>query len=178
MITIEESGMCFGPYDEKQIFHIEKTDFYKKLKVECGNVRTVEFIYFPQTGGAPNPKPVYFVEAKSSTPNPIRSQTEWMQFEREIEEKFLHSFELFLSALMGRNFTDEKCAAFKTLDPAQMHLVFILVINGHREEWLPPITEKLNKKLKAHRKIWRSEVIVLNHETAKKYDLLSRKRST
>ena len=41
MSVIPESGMNFGKYDEKDLFHIETSEIYKKLG---DGIPTVEFI--------------------------------------------------------------------------------------------------------------------------------------
>lgn len=41
MITIEESGMIFGPFSEEQCFHIEKSTVHQKLQ---NGLPIVEFL--------------------------------------------------------------------------------------------------------------------------------------
>ena len=49
----------------------------------------------------------------------------------------------------------------------------MLVIHGHEKEWLAPLREVLIKKMSAYLKIWKSAVVVLNDEMAKRYNLIS-----
>lgn len=49
---------------------------------------------------------------------------------------------------------------------------FILVINGHKQDLLPPIKEALERKLMVERKIWNHKVIVINDSLAKTNGLI------
>lgn len=57
---IIESEMHFGPYDEQDLFHIEKASLYKNLGE---GIKTVEFVLRYRE------KSICFVEAKRSMPN-------------------------------------------------------------------------------------------------------------
>jgi hypothetical protein len=51
-----------------------------------------------------------------------------------------------------------------------MSFRFILIINGHKEEWLAPVGDALKRKLKPYLKIWRigeNGVAVLNQDGAR-----------
>ena len=63
MVTIQESGMTFGPFQEDQIYWIEKASAYKSLGQ---GIKSVEFVY------KKNADKLFFIEAKSSSPNPLR----------------------------------------------------------------------------------------------------------
>ena len=47
MKSIHESGVVFGPYDEKDLFYIEKSNLYESLRA---GAKTVEFIRRTKTG--------------------------------------------------------------------------------------------------------------------------------
>ena len=51
---------------------------------------------------------------------------------------------------------------------------FILVIKGHEIDWLPPIAEALNRKMKPILSIWNSQVAVFNDKMTKRYGLTDR----
>ena len=55
--------------------------------------------------------------------------------------------------------------------------VFVLVINGHKVEWLPPIRAALERSMKADIKIWQSEIIVLNDTQAQERGIVKAKRN-
>ena len=43
-ITIHESNMTFGAYNQEDVFHIEKSEIYKELQDGSSGIKTVEFI--------------------------------------------------------------------------------------------------------------------------------------
>jgi hypothetical protein len=56
-------------------------------------------------------------------------------------------------------------------DSVQIKL--LLVINGHKEEWLAPLNEALTSKLRNPMKIWSFKVIVINEKMAQSYNLIN-----
>ncbi|MBU5436331.1 hypothetical protein [Pseudoflavonifractor sp. MSJ-37] len=167
MKQVEESGMIFGPFPEEQFYHLERSSLYQNTGKQNG-VCTVEFLL------SRNERFLTFLEAKSSSPRPGGDRQERFQaFIHEIAAKFLHSFDLYLSAALGRH---EDCAdlpdSFRGLDRSAVTFQFVLVIKGHKEEWLPPIRAALEQVLRAHRRIWASKVVVLNDTMARKQALI------
>lgn len=157
--------MIFGDFKEDKVFRIEKSKLYNKM----GNgIKVVEFIFLE------NGNELNFVEAKSSSPRPTKQNViRFNEFIDEISDKFVHSFNLFYSAILKRNKDyEEMNDNFFELDNSQTKLKFVLVIRGHEIEWLLPISDALKKKLSYHRIIWKSEVIVLNDKIANKYNLV------
>ncbi|PRR85862.1 hypothetical protein [Clostridium luticellarii] len=115
-----------------------------------------------------------FIEAKSSSSRPTKENyIRFNEFIDEISDKFIHSFNLFYSAILKRNKDyGELSSNFFELDNSRVKLKFILVIRGHEIEWLLPISDALKKKLSYQNTIWRSEVIVMNDSIANRYDLV------
>ncbi|MBY0506073.1 MAG: hypothetical protein K2X03_19305 [Bryobacteraceae bacterium] len=73
-------------------------------------------------------------------------------------------------------YSTELPSAFKDLDLSQAAVCFVLVINGHKEEWLPPLQEALQKKLRPKTLAWDLKppaVAVLNEQLAQKYGLIA-----
>lgn len=166
MPTICESGMAFGPFSDNQVFHIETSMLYKTI----GNgIQTVEFLLFTE------PKSLLFLEAKSSSPRPDGDSPEnFHNFIQEIAEKFIHSFELYYSAIFKRHEQSNDIPdSFKRLDNGVIDIKFCLVIKGHDIEWLPPIREALSKQIAPYITIWNIEVAVLNDQLAKDYHLIA-----
>lgn len=67
-------------------------------------------------------------------------------------------------------------AGFHGIDLSKLDFRFVLVINGHREEWLAPLQEALALAMKPLIKAWAIDanaVIILNDQMAKKYGLIS-----
>lgn len=140
MVQIIESNMIFGDFEEDKVFEIEKS----KLHGKAGNgIKTVEFLLLR------NENELNFVEAKSSSPRPTKQNTiRFNEFIDEISDKFIHSFNLFYSAILGRNKVyGELNNNFFELDNSRIKFKFILVIKGHDIEWLLPISDALKRKL-------------------------------
>lgn len=165
MVQIEESDMIFGDFEKNKVFKIEKSKLYNKI----GNgIKVVEFIFLR------NENELDFIEAKSSSPRPTKQNVlRFNEFVDEISDKFIHSFNMFYSAILKRNEDyGELSSNFFELDNSRVKLKFILVIRGHEIEWLLPISDALKKKLSYQNIIWKSEVIVMNDSIANKYDLV------
>lgn len=86
MSVIPESGMNFGKYDEKDLFHIETSEIYKKLG---DGIPTVEFIL------KYNGNNIVFLEAKKSCPN-VANRYESKEKEQKFEEYYGSITEKFI----------------------------------------------------------------------------------
>ncbi len=165
MIQINESNMIFGYFEEDRVFQIENSKLHKNI----GNgIKVVEFILLSKENE------LSFIEAKSSSPKPIKDNIiRFNEFINEISDKFIHSFNLYYSAILQRcKECEELNPNFMNLDNSQINFKFILVIKGHRTEWLMPLSDALKESLSYHNTIWKSKVIVFNDELAKKYKLI------
>lgn len=165
MVAITESNMVFGDFDDDKIFEIEKSKLHKNV----GNgVKVVEFILIKDENN------LTFIEAKSSSPSPISGNEEnFDKYINDICDKFMHSLNLYQSAIFKRNNGHEEISEnFRLLNNASIKFKFILVITYHKKEWIPPILDALKRKLIPYNKIWKSEVIVINGEDAKKFGLV------
>ncbi|AJA48911.1 hypothetical protein CPAST_c28450 [Clostridium pasteurianum DSM 525 = ATCC 6013] len=165
MVQIKESNMIFGDFQEDKIFKIEKSKLHNKIG---DGIKVVEFILLR------NVNELNFIEAKSSSPRPTQHNIiRFDEFIDEISDKFIHSFNLFYSAILKRNKAyGELNNNFFELNNSQAKLKFILVIKGHEIEWLLPISDALKRKLSYHNTIWKSEIIVMNDKIANKYNLV------
>ena len=165
MVQIKESNMIFGDFEDDKIFQIEKSTMHDKI----GNgIKVVEFILLK------NMNELNFIEAKSSSPRPTKDNVvRFDEFIGEISDKFIHSFNLYYCAILKRNENySEMHNNFSQLDNSKIKLKFILVIKNHQIEWLIPISDALKKNLSYHSTIWKSEIVVMNEEIAKKYELV------
>lgn len=165
MIQINESNMIFGYFEEDRVFQIENSKLHKNI----GNgIKVVEFILLSKENE------LSFIEAKSSSPKPVKDNIiRFNEFINEISDKFIHSFNLYYSAILQRcKECEELNPSFMNLDNSQINFKFILVIKGHRTEWLMPLSDALKESLSYHNTIWKSKVIVFNDELAKKYKLI------
>ncbi|WP_101908633.1 hypothetical protein [Marasmitruncus massiliensis] len=163
-ITIDESGLCFGEYEKSQLFHAEKSAAYISLGK---GVATVEFVLYKKDDN------IFMVEAKSSSPQPS-NQADFDSFIDEIFIKVAHSIDLYFGLVLKRihDSANDMPDCFKTADYSKANIKFVLVINGHRTEWLPPITDALTRKLKRQIKTWGLDVVAINHLQAREYGLL------
>lgn len=161
-----ESGMMFGPFNDFEIFMIEKS----KLLQKCNGVKTVEFIY------RKTKNMLCFIEAKSSSAV-IRQGNEenYEKFLTEIMYKFEDSFGMLLAALAGRRDDHGEISdAIKKMDYKKVNFKFCLIIHGHNQEWLPPLRMELEERLKHFLSIWNSTLIVLNDELALEQGLITK----
>jgi hypothetical protein len=174
MKTVEpqESGMTFGPYPESECFLIEKSDIYARIQ---DKVKIAEFLWVADRSGG---KKVFVVEAKSSSPRP-ETTPNFDQFVAEIREKLINSIALYFGIRLGRHPGSEKelPSELTTLDLSQAGFVFVLVIGGHKEEWLIPISDALTEQLYSTGKTYGFKqpfVAVLNEETARQNGFIGR----
>lgn len=163
-MQISESGMNFGDYKPEHVFKIENSHLHTSVGF---GVKSVEFVLLRGSDK------IFYVEAKSSSP---RSETSWGRYQEfldEITEKFVHSFDMLCAWRFGRlNDGGEISDDLRSVVCADAKFVFILVIHGHKREWLLPLQDELRKKLRYHYSIWKSTVIVMNEEIAKGYHLV------
>jgi hypothetical protein len=169
--TILESGMTFGPYAEGACFHIEKSHSYAALQK---HVQMGEFLLLRTDKR--RPPVLWVVEAKSSSPRP-ETQPHFDAFIAEIREKLVNAFSLGWACCLRRHEHAERDLpeAFKELGLSHVDVRFILVINGHKEEWLPPLQDALRAALRSTVKTWSfspTSVAVLNDVLARQYGLI------
>lgn len=167
---IVESCMRFGPYEEGHCFHIEASPCYQRIKKD---LRMAEFLLLKtRKNGHPV---IWVVEAKSSSPVPDK-HSNFQTFIQEIKAKLTNALMLGVAACLQKHPDAQLPPAFRTLALNTADFGFVLVINGHKKDWLPPLQEALSKALKPIIKTWglpANSVAVLNHELALEYGLIS-----
>lgn len=165
MYTTIESKMIFGPFEEADVFEIEKSNVNQLIGE---HIRTVEFILCREQNQ------ILFVEAKSSSPQERTDKERYEKFIGEIAEKFVQSFEIYQTLRCDRYSTEKSIGEhLKQQEWDKVEIKFVLVIHGHQKEWLAPLRETLMKSMSTYLKIWKSTVIVLNDEMAERYHLIS-----
>ena len=163
MTRIKESGMIFE-FAEDRVFQIEGSELHRSVG---DGIKTVEFVVCRKTNE------LLFVEAKSSSPRPEKDNSvDFEGFINDVADKFIHSFDLYLSALLGRHQPHMITGRVAEQDHSKERYKFILVINGHREDWFLPLKEALDRRILFHRKIWKSDVILMNEAMAQDYKLV------
>lgn len=172
--TIIESGMTFGPFPEGRCFYIEKSNCYAAIQE---HIQIAEFLLLRTN----NKKPViWIVEAKSSTPRP-ETQPNFDSFISEMREKFINAFSLGWASCLRRHqlAETELPEDYKSLNLSKVDVKFVLVIEGHKEEWLQPLKDALGIALRSTVKTWAfapTSVVVLNDKMAQHHGLIFAKR--
>jgi hypothetical protein len=172
MPPIIESGMTFGPYPDGHCFYIEKSTTYAAVQE---GVQMGEFLLLRrEEGKAPS---IFIIEAKSSTPRP-ETQPNFDGFIAEIREKLTNALGLGLASCLRRHATAaaELPEPFRNLDLAICNFRLVLVINGHKKEWLPPLQNALARALHSTSQTWAlgaNAIAVINEEGARQYGLIT-----
>lgn len=173
MKRLVESCMQFGDYNNQDFFAIENS----KLHQSVGEgIKTVEFVLLKKK------KHLLFVEAKTTCPNTanrdesIEKRNKFEEYYQDISDKFADSFQMFLSTVLNKS--DIKDGIGENLiidkDYSNKEICFVLVIkNADDISWLAGPKAELEGRLKKLCKIWKSKVIVLNHELAVEYGLVN-----
>lgn len=163
-MQILESGMKFGDYKQERVFKIENSFLHRQAGL---SVKSVEFVLL-------NGKDkFFFIEAKSSSPKKGTNNQRYQEFLAEITEKFIHSFDMLCAWYLKRVEDEGQIGEeFKNVTFSNAKFVFVLAIHGHKDSWLLPLQEELKLKLRYHTSIWKSQVVVMNEDIAKKYRLI------
>ncbi len=169
--SIKESGMVFGPYPAGHCFRVETSGTYARIR---DGVRMAEFILL-RTSESGRPT-LWIVEAKSSSPR-YENDEDFALFISEIRDKFINALALGWASCLRRHHESETelPATFRELDLGKVDVKFILVINGHKEEWLDPLNKALEKALRATQKTWAFSpafIAVMNEEIARQHRLI------
>lgn len=172
MVTIDESGMTFGPYPDEYCFHIEKSAAY--LKIQDG-VQMAEFLLMRNQAG--QPPVMWVIEAKSSSPRP-ETAPNFDEFIDEIRAKLMNGLTLGIASILLRHASAkaELPAPFKQLNLSNTGFRLVLVIKGHQESWLAPLQDALKKSLHATIKTWglsATAVAVINDSMARERGIIS-----
>jgi hypothetical protein len=171
MLEFEESGMLFA-FAESECFRIEKSSLYDSVNRGSDKnegVKIAEFLLMRNK--THHEDQIWVIEAKSSSPRP-ETQPGFDGFIAEIREKLVNAFSLYIAACLNRHSEADKelPASFRNIHLTKTNVRFFLVINGHKESWLPPLQEALSKALRVTIKIWGlspTSVAVINDEMAK-----------
>ena len=151
-MIIEESGMRFK-VDDARSFYIEKSNFYINFQE---GLKIVEFISLDEVN-----ETCELIEAKQSSPKPDKGNVEkgekFNVFINDINEKFVNGFNLYMANRLGRHRQGnlkEMPEILQTTDTSSLKFKFVLVINGHKLDWLSPISDKLKIKMHPFIKAW------------------------
>ena len=175
-ITIEESGAIFGPFNEADLFHIEKSEILRKLGEK---IKTVEFVVVRNYNQA-----LVFVEAKSKCPNAANSheneekEKKYEEFFHDVVQKIEDSIRVTLAAILGRygisREVGQNMQGLTALAKRPLQFVLVLTDPKVKDDWLPSPKAELERRLLSIRKTWGLEVIVMNRELAETYHLITK----
>ena len=166
-ISIEESGMIFGPFEDEKIFQIETSPLFTRLGK---GLKIAEFVLlrdFPA-----KPREAWFIEAKSNAP------LQHAVFVEEIRQKFTNSVQLTFAACLKRHGQAEEhlSEAFVNLNLETCTLKCVLVINKFPKAWMPALRDSLNKAMSSLTKTMGfkpGSIIVINDEMARAHNLIN-----
>ncbi len=169
-LTIEESGMTFGPFREDHCFWIEKSASYRAIQA---GVPIAEFLWLRTRWDR---AVVWVVEARSSSPRP-ETQPRFYEYVSEIKDKLVNALSLGLALHLGRHprTGGELPAPFQQLDPAKADFRLVLVIRRSEEDWLYPVQDALVQSLGPIVRAWglgANAVAVISNEKARKVGLI------
>lgn len=164
MMTIQESDMEFGEYDDSCVFRIEKSAVYKDLSV-CG-IKTCEFVLLKDNS-------LFFIEAKSSCPNHFAANSieekkkKYDEYVSEIVQKMKDSIDLYAGMLLNRHNNSEISNTLKNGVNGSRNVVLVLVVKKAEKEWLVPFNDVFKKKLRKEIALWHvKNFLVINEEMA------------
>ncbi len=146
---------------DKRLFYLEESQTYKEIQE---GVKMAEFLLLRSE----NPYKIWIIEAKSSSPRP-ETQPNFNEFIKEITDKFANALILFIASYLKRHQShNELSDELHNCPLCDVNFTFILIVNGHQKQFLPPLQERLQKSLRSLLKTWgKSNVIVLNDAMAR-----------
>ena len=162
-ISIEESGMKFREYDERDVFHIETSQQYIET-LRARGIKICEFLL--STGNK-----IVFVEAKTNFPNHLNVK-DYECFIGEVVQKMSNSLSLYGNILLGRYSDDGVPENLSVKAFLKKQIIFLLLVKEAKEEWLINVRDDLNSRMNDIMRIWKIQrIMVLNEEMArqKKY---------
>lgn len=172
VISIEESGVTFGPFPVDDCYRVETCDAYKTI---MDGVMMAEFLLIRDNGKG---RRMWVVEAKSSSPKLSTDPQRFAEFIGELRDKLLNGLSLGLAAIVGRHPSAEHelPPSFRGLVLKDAEFRLVVVISGHKDEWLLPLDDALKVALHATIKTWAlgpNSVAVLNDRMAKMHGLIA-----
>ena len=173
-VTIEESGMTFGPFPEDDCLHLEQNAIYERIRQ---GVKIAEMaVARPARGG----RALWLIEAKSSSPRPGAGEqaSRFNAFIDEIRDKLGNALTLFIAIALARHGDPGAILpqGLAGLPLGQLDIRLILVVKGHRDDWCVPLQDALRGALQPLVKTFAirpDAVAVVNDTTAREYGLIS-----
>jgi len=147
-ITIEESGVTFGPFSSDNCYQIEHSAGHRSVG---DNIKIAEFVVLTDNG-----KKLWLIEAKSSFSKPD-NRTDYEKNIREIEDKLTNTLTLVLMGCLQRQpvIQKELPESIRDIDWSSLNIQLRLVIPDFPQTWLIPITDKLRQTMGPLLQMWK-----------------------
>lgn len=163
---ITESGMTFR-FPTDNFCHIEQSKVYRQIE----GFSVCECVVL--TGR----KELSLIEAKSSAPNPNGEKgiERFNEFLREIKDKFRDTLSVYHATLL-RHGGEDIPQKLRGIPLSEVDYKLYLIINGHKVEWLPPLSNALKSEMRSLLHLWRindANLKVMNEVEAKRKGLIA-----
>lgn len=176
-ITIEESGLIFGPFHPNNCFWIEKDQTFLSINdhaKENEGIKLVEFLLLKQSN---NFTTISLIEAKKSAPHP-GNEKDYNNYISKLKEKFSNSLAIFFSFRTQRYLAgyNDLPSCFQQVDLATVKFELILVIPNADLSGLTTLTSDLQKCLQSLVSLWNlsaTSIKVFNKELAIAHNLVN-----
>ena len=143
MISFVESSMTFS-FSDSDVFQIEKSPTYLDLQ---NGTKVCECIVADTSKTH-----ILLIEAKSSFSNPKKNIEHFSSNVCDITEKFINSLLLYYGLLLKRPYKKvsdlPENLQLSEVITKKYRIIPVLIINKFEKEWLPPVKEALNTKIK------------------------------
>lgn len=176
-ITIEESGLTFGPFAEDDCFALEQSAIYLRINRGSKKDEGIKVCEFALIQRRQDRDPaIWLIEAKSSSPRP-GNPVNFDKFIEEIRQKLTNALQMLVAAYLDRHpeAKEELPAGFRLLNLREDWRL-VLIINGHKDAWLPPLKDALQKALRPLARTFGlgdNAVVVINEHSARRYGLIA-----
>lgn len=162
---IIESEMNFGYYENDKIFKIEKSKTKRKLG---DGFKIVEFIALTEEDK------LVFIEAKPIGYIKSVEMKHYSNKLNELSEKFENSIDIFFSIYANRlvDTNKEVGLLLKTTDYYEKEIICYVVIKDASDDLCSIVTNDLNLKMRKKLVIYNIQLLVINSDTAKKFNLI------
>lgn len=170
MVTIEESGLVFGPFHPDHLFRVEDSAHVQQLQ----GIKSCEFIWWHETR-----QRLVFIEAKESIPDPQTSPDEYATFWQKIHDKFDNAMQLILLGALGRPATlrAELSETMQALPWEALKPVLYLVIPDAPDVFLVGLTDRLREQMQRQKRLWHADFFVINAGKARAKRLVADERA-
>ena len=154
-------------FQEGEVFYPEDGDCHKTISKY--GIKACDFIWRTKENNKPY---LYFIEVKSSSPNPNNQESEeaFDKYIRKTVKKFEDSLLMYTAIVNQRLKEDpQKLPELLTqLECLQDKIICLLVIPRHERKWLPQPTRLLQEQSERLRRVFSLKTFVVNCQSAQK----------